>query len=804
MKVGLHVPHRPISIVAIELFTPLGFDGATTAAELAAGTQRFVETEIADLAGEPVRACRSIAVDQLIGTGADRSARIATLSAPALRAHLRSLGELELRGISTLPLLLALPEQDKEAPIELREIEKALRSVASESREHRLELGDNIFQHGRAGVFHALAKAAELLDANQYRAVVVGAVDSWCDPRSLEKLARTNRILGSRNSDGLLPGEAAGFMLVVRSDVRLPETIDRLELEAVSLGKEAHHFLQEAPNLADGLTQAFRAIRKHEIVGRARVRHLLSGQSSESYWAEELTRAYLRNAELMPEPFTTTRISDGLGDVGAAAGLVEARVALDLGQRFTEDSSPRLLSYAASDTGSIGAAVMRVRRTIQNPDADRRASKPTTAMMKPVLPTTIIRNVSVASFEEHAGEMGFLLAWRRTAYLNNPAASWLGMTSPEERIFRHLEAMEAWGPPALKWLREDGFQSSDEEILRGSTFALASLGEVAQANAALLKRLTATPEQDELDAIRDALILARRPGLGSVLQPLLTADKSEVRAFAAEVMGYRREGSPEQIRDLLREPANSPQKEVEAAATALARLGFTASRARIAQALAAIKSAPLLEAAARLGDVHALELARQMIEAGETVDPEIILVLGLAGEASDSEVIARRWPTSSKARQAACVALGALGARSAFSKLLESLSDDDDQVRASAGEALARITGAPLREQVFVEDTLAEDPTVGELVERPSTRLIDWENFLRDHNALHRAGSRCRLGKSFTLLQCLDEAESPLQPQRLRELALREFQLRGRVSLSTEPDAFVVDQKLAFSRARAG
>lgn len=791
MKAGLRVPNKPISIAAIELWTPLGFDGATTVAELAAGTQRFVETEVADLAGEAVRACRSTAIDQTAGTDADRTARIALLSAAALRAHLRALDALELTGVSKLPLLLVLPEQDPGAPIELREIEKALLTVASEHREHRLELGsNNILRQGRAGVFHALARAVELLDSTPHRAVIVGAADSWCDPRSLEKLARANRILSSRNSDGLLPGEAAGFMLLARSDVRLPEAI---ELEGVSLEKEDHHFLQEAPNLADGLTRAFRAIRKHEEFGRARVRHLISGQSSESYWAEELSRAYLRNAELMPEPFTTTRISDGLGDVGAAAGLVEACIAAHLGRRCPDD---RLLSYAASDTGSIGAAVMRVPRSKRSPSADRRKSNP----MKPVIPVEIIREVSTATFEEHASEMGFLLAWRRSAHLHQTDSSWLGMSSPEERILRHLEAMEAWGPPALEWLREEGFSSSDVELLRGSTFALASLGELGPASAALLNGLTAPREQEELDAIRDALMLARRPGLGSALQPLLKSEVSELRALAAEVMGYRREGDPEPIRELLRKPAATPQKEVEAAATALAKLGFAPARALVAQALAAFKSAPLLEAALRLGDQQALELARRMITAREEIDPEIFVVLGLAGEAAESDLLVRAWPKTGAARRAACVALGVLGARSAFPKLLESLGDEDEEVRASAGEALARITGAPLRERVLVRAPDAEDPAEEEVVERPSTRLIDWENHLRAHREV---GPRCRLGKPFDLSQCLDEAESPLQPQRLRELAVREFQLRGRRSLSAEPDAFVSDQELAFSRARA-
>src|SRR5690606_40613023 len=83
--------------------------------------------------------------------------------------------------------------------------------------------------------------------------------------------------------------------------------------------REPRHLRQSAPNTAEGLTAVFRALRTDPATGGRRADLLLTSETGEPFWTEELAMAYLRNVALMPEPFTRTTAAEGLGDLGAAA-----------------------------------------------------------------------------------------------------------------------------------------------------------------------------------------------------------------------------------------------------------------------------------------------------------------------------------------------------------------------------------------------------------------------------------------------------------------------------------------------------
>ena len=75
-------------------------------------------------------------------------------------------------------------------------------------------------------------------------AVVVGAVDSLVDADTLKALAGKSRILGESNGDGLIPGEAAGFGLLVSERLRNSLDLPAVEILGLSLADEPNHFMQ--------------------------------------------------------------------------------------------------------------------------------------------------------------------------------------------------------------------------------------------------------------------------------------------------------------------------------------------------------------------------------------------------------------------------------------------------------------------------------------------------------------------------------------------------------------------------------
>jgi 3-oxoacyl-[acyl-carrier-protein] synthase-1 len=281
------------------------------------------------------------------------------MTALAVTALQESLKGTVSLGIDRLPLLLALPEPSSGAPVKRDEVLDALTHAAAPIR---LEMSEGtLFPEGRAGLFRALAEASRFLKSQKSSWVLVGAVDSMCDRDSLRHHARAGRNLGPGTRDGILPGEGAGFFLLTPG---MPAGQQRLLppgwIVGCALSRESSSFIQQKPNLAEGLTDAFRQLREHPLAGNRRVDHILSCQTGEAFWAQEFNYAYLRNAPQMPEPLTVSLVAESLGDVGAAAGAVQLGQAIHLFKKLkpAHGDAARVLIYGCADAGQIGACVI--------------------------------------------------------------------------------------------------------------------------------------------------------------------------------------------------------------------------------------------------------------------------------------------------------------------------------------------------------------------------------------------------------------------------------------------------------------
>jgi len=340
------------AILGAGMCTPLGLTARATQVEMAAGTVRFFESSVLDRTGEPVRASMLTLLEQHL----TRTQRMQQLAVTALQESLKNA---VLMGIERLPLLLALPEPGSGSSFDSKVLLDDLKSAAAPVR---LELSEStLFHEGRAGFFHALNEACQLLKSHRASWVLVGGVDSMCDQHSLRHHAQLGRTLGPSTRDGILPGEGAGFFLLslvpLSARSRLPEAA---WVVGSALSREPHCFLQPKANLATGLADAFRQLRHHPIAGTRRVNHVLSCQTGESFWAQEFNYAYLRNSSLMPEPLTTSLVAENLGDVGAAAGAIQFGRALHHLRKLRTGQAevPRVLIYGCGDAGQIGSCII--------------------------------------------------------------------------------------------------------------------------------------------------------------------------------------------------------------------------------------------------------------------------------------------------------------------------------------------------------------------------------------------------------------------------------------------------------------
>ncbi len=332
-------------VLAVGLCSPLGLDAEVNQVEFAAGSLRFGETGVLDLDREPVRA----AFMSRKWDGRTRTARLAALAARALRDCVR---HLDPRRAGEVPLFLGLPAPTSGGGVAVRPLlAKLARSMPPGATLQAAP--EQLFAEGRTAFFRALEAACRWVEVRGGVALV-GAADSQCDRRTLTHLARAGRTLGF-NPDGLIPGEAAGFVLVGREGA-LPEVGPALRVVASASGQEARHFLQDEPNLAAGLTAVFRSLWREAEAGGWRADYLISCQTGEGFWANEFGLAYLRNGRLFPEPLRGNLTAEWLGDVGAAAGVVALVAAQDWVRRH--GGRKRVLLYGCSDEGLIGACIV--------------------------------------------------------------------------------------------------------------------------------------------------------------------------------------------------------------------------------------------------------------------------------------------------------------------------------------------------------------------------------------------------------------------------------------------------------------
>ena len=332
------------ALIGVGVCTSLGLDAESSLSAVEAGMSRMVETEPFGPDHPVVSASL-----ELFPADTARGRRVHWLTGAAYLDLIRRFADWSR---VDLPMLMVGPEPraDHDVPRDFMVTHLRELSDAAVPR----PVPDWWLAGGRGGWFGALQRALALLAGGE-PLVMLGAVDTDCDPASLRRLVRRNALLGERNPQGRIPGEAAAFLMLARPEVpRQIEARPWAWLSAAAVGSEPRHFLQGTSTLAEGLTALFGLMRQARAGWRADV--VYSSQPSENHWSRAFTMAYLRNPELMPEPMKFEQLCDELGDCGAAAPALQLAFA---GLRFSRgDAIARALIFGESDDGQLGACMV--------------------------------------------------------------------------------------------------------------------------------------------------------------------------------------------------------------------------------------------------------------------------------------------------------------------------------------------------------------------------------------------------------------------------------------------------------------
>ena len=258
--------------------------------------------------------------------------------------------------LESTPMYLALAEANRPGLDDRAESRLAARLSQA------LEIADmsaqtTIVAAGHAGGFIALDAAVQAIRRGERTRVIVGAVDTYLDELSLQWLHDIGRLKLAGSAKGFVPGEAAAFLVIERKAAAEERGAGcYAALESVATGHEANgYYERDVPCTGEGLTQAIRSALGGRI-GPAAVSLVLCDLNGERHRANEWGLAMARCFGSDAGPSMLWHPADGLGDVGAASGVLN----LVLGT-LALARSPRgrsALAWGASDDGERGAAVL--------------------------------------------------------------------------------------------------------------------------------------------------------------------------------------------------------------------------------------------------------------------------------------------------------------------------------------------------------------------------------------------------------------------------------------------------------------
>ena len=306
-----------------------------------------------DQVGEPMPGALDAQLDPTI-TGPQR---LLGLAESALLEACAPLGAVS-PSRQLIPVYLALPEfRPGFSKKDAQKIQSGLKRV--EGLPADLQMVE-VFAHGHAAGFLALAKAVEQLQQGVFDVCLVGGLESYFHPDTMEWLDANRQLTGTVSRSGFVPGEGAGFFLVAtdraRQQLGLPP---KLRIRAVAIGKENKLIKTNDICLGEGLTATIEDAVGLLNLPTETINNTICDINGERYRGEEWGFVCLRLSEYFDDPTDYLAPADCWGDMGAASGpLFAMLVHQAVEQGYAKGL--RTMLWASSEHGDRGVAVFEV------------------------------------------------------------------------------------------------------------------------------------------------------------------------------------------------------------------------------------------------------------------------------------------------------------------------------------------------------------------------------------------------------------------------------------------------------------
>ena len=258
--------------------------------------------------------------------------------------------------LQEVPLLLNLAETDR--PGRLDGLDQGFLNELIERLGVNFHADSRVLNNGRVGGVRALGLAEQYFDQRGALACLVVGVDSLLSSRTLTAYHDLGRLLTPANSDGFIPGEAAGA-LWLEPAVSVDER--QLTIRGLGFGREEAHINSERPLKGLGLAQAIKQAIQGAGFGYEALDYRICDANGEQYIFKEAALALARTLRVHKGVLDIWHPADCIGEVGAATvpcALAVAWAAAD--KKYAP--GPGVIAHFGNDDGKRAVVTMRSER----------------------------------------------------------------------------------------------------------------------------------------------------------------------------------------------------------------------------------------------------------------------------------------------------------------------------------------------------------------------------------------------------------------------------------------------------------
>jgi 3-oxoacyl-[acyl-carrier-protein] synthase-1 len=346
-----------LAVTGFGMISPVGLNAYQSCASIRAGINRMSELDFTVENDEfdelPIIGCAVSGVtDGHLGLG-----RWTKLASKALEDLLNVAGNPVIDTDHT-GLYIGLPELSREG-IDKRIAEMLGYRIEQWRLWQGMEDMTKTYTEGRAAVFLALQDAFTDIGNGLIDCAIVGGVDSLIEPDTLGYLHGKKRIKTEDNSEGLIPSEAAAFLLIETQEHAINREANIMAmLSAPNTSTESNTIWTDQPSLAKAASDAMRNTFQQLNDQGEQTGIIVSDMTGESYYGKELSVTATRVMKNVKQPWRLWHPGDCVGDTGAAASAINAIVAIRaMGKGYAKTTNIALMG--ASDDGLRGAAYIR-------------------------------------------------------------------------------------------------------------------------------------------------------------------------------------------------------------------------------------------------------------------------------------------------------------------------------------------------------------------------------------------------------------------------------------------------------------